>query len=147
LFSLVGLGKIMGKIDHLFVESENFVLTIAEGEISDEKFMQHITILNESEKLTKNYRGIVDCRGVSPVMTPSSETIFKAGHFDKGKSKPRKVAVLADHDLIYGLVRMYDAYTSHAEMELFKDLDEAIKWLSVEELSSKIDEFYRNKSV
>lgn len=132
----------MGRIDHLFVESENFVLTIAEGEISDEKFMEHIAILNKSEKLQENYRGIVDCRDVSPVVTPSSETIFKAGYFDKEFAKRRKVAVLANNDLIYGLVRMYDAYTSHAEMEVFQDLEEALSWLELEGLSEEIDGFY-----
>ena len=134
----------MGTIRHLFLEAENFVLTIAEGEISDEKFMEHIAILNQSEKLKENYRGIVDCRGVSPVMTPSSETIFKAGHFDGGDSKPRKVAVLAENELIYGLARMYDAYTSHAEMEVFQNIEDAIAWLSVESLQNEIDKFYSN---
>ena len=132
----------MGSVDHLFVESENFVLTIAQGQISDEKFMEHIAILNESDKLSENYRGIVDCRGVSPVATPSSETIFRAGHFDGGDSKPRKVAVLADHELIYGLARMYDAYTSHAEMEVFQNLEDALLWLGLDTLNGMIDEFY-----
>ena len=133
----------MGSVDHLFLEPENFVLTIAQGQISDEKFMEHIAILNKSDQLQENYRGIVDCRGVSPITTPSSETIFKAGHFDGGDSKPRKVAVLADHELIYGLARMYDAYTSHAEMEVFQNLNDALLWLELDGLEERIDEFYK----
>ena len=136
----------MGSIEHLFLEEENFVLTIAEGEISDEKFMKHIAILNESEKLRENYKGIVDCRNVSTVSTPSSETIFQAGHFGGGETKPRKVAVLAENELIYGLVRMYDAYTAHAEMEVFSDLDEAVEWLGVEYLNDNIEDFYKTVS-
>ena len=132
----------MGNIEHLFIEEKNFVLTVAEGEISDDKFLKHISILNESPKLRENYRGIVDCRNVSPVKTPSSEAIFKAGHFEGGSAKPRKVAVLAENELIYGLVRMYDAYTFHAEMEVFTDLESAIEWLKVDELSEEIKEFY-----
>lgn len=132
----------MGNIDHLFLESENFVLTIASGEIEDEKFLKHISILNDSPQLSDSYKGIVDCRGVSPVKTPSSEAIFKAGHINETDPKNRKVAVLASNELIYGLVRMYDAYTAHAEMEVFSSLDEAIKWLGVENLTSQITKFY-----
>ncbi|MCM8527686.1 MAG: STAS/SEC14 domain-containing protein [Lentisphaeraceae bacterium] len=135
----------MGRIEHLFLEDHNFVLTIAEGEISDEKFMKHITILNESDKLRENYRGIVDCRTVSTVATPSSDVIFKAGHFEGGSQKPRRVAVLSNNELIYGLVRMYDAYTPHAEMEVFSELSRAIEWLEVGELKDQIKEFYRSQ--
>ncbi|MCM8543087.1 MAG: STAS/SEC14 domain-containing protein [Lentisphaeraceae bacterium] len=134
----------MGKIEHLFLEDENFVLTVAEGEISDDKFMKHIAILNESEKLQSNYRGIVDCRNVSTVATPSSDSIFKAGHFEGGSEKPRKVAVLSNNELIFGLVRMYDAYTPHAEMEVFSELSRAIEWLEVQGLYEQIRDFYRS---
>lgn len=132
----------MGSIEHLFLESDNFVLTIASGEIEDEKFLKHIAILNESPQLTDGYRGIVDCRNVSPVKTPSSEAIFKAGHINETDPKNRRVAVLAVNELIYGLVRMYDAYTAHAEMEVFDNLEDAVKWLEVENLKSQIDVFY-----
>lgn len=136
----------MGRIEHLFLEKDNFVLTVAEGEISDDKFLEHIAILNESEKLHENYRGIVDCRSVSTVATPSSDTIFKAGHFEGGSEKPRKVAVLSSNELIYGLVRMYDAYTPHAEMEVFSEVSRAVEWLEAENLNDNIRSFYEDLS-
>lgn len=136
----------MGRIEHLFLEDENFVLTVAEGEISDDKFLEHIAILNKSEKLHENYRGIVDCRNVSTVATPSSDSIFKAGHFEGGDEKPRKVAVLSGSELIYGLVRMYDAYTPHAEMEVFSEVSRAVEWLAVESLNDRIRSFYEKLS-
>lgn len=136
----------MGRIEHLFIENENFVLTVAEGEIADDKFLEHIAILNESDKLHENYRGIVDCRSVSTVATPSSDSIFKAGHFDGGSEKPRKVAVLSGNELIYGLVRMYDAYTPHAEMEVFSEVSKAVEWLDAESLNGSIRGFYEKLS-
>ena len=123
----------MSKIDHYFLDDKNFVLTIASGEIRDKEFIENVSYVRSSERLSDNYTGIVDCRGVTSFKTPTSDAIFSAskGVFQKNNDKNRRLAVLSDSKLVYGLARMYEFYSRNAEVEVFRDLTSAVKWLDL----------------
>lgn len=51
------------------------------------------------------------------------------------KPKPKR-AFLVSKDVVYGMLRVYKSYRSiisHADIEIFKDRDEALKWLGVQD--------------
>ena len=123
----------MSSIEHYFLEDKNFVLTVAQGEIRDSEFIESVAFVRASDKLTDHYACIVDCRNVTSFKTPTSDAIFSAskGRFKKIEDKNRRLAVLSDSKLVYGLARMYGFYAVKAEVEIFEGLEAALEWLDL----------------
>ena len=134
----------MMSIDHYFWEDRNFVLTIASGEIRDKDFVDNVSYVRTSEKLSENYSGIVDCRGVTSFKTPTADAIFSAsrGMFSRKEEKQRRLAVLSESKLVYGLARMYELYSSKAEVEIFDTLEAALQWLGMSNDLEYIEAIY-----
>ena len=68
----------MSKIDHNFLDDKNFVLTIASGEIRDKEFIENVSYVRSSERLSDNYACIVDCREMTSFKTATADAIFSA---------------------------------------------------------------------
>lgn len=48
------------------------------------------------------------------------------------KRKPLKIAIVAPHDLAFGLFRMFTSYAGHEEINVFRNKQEACAWLRVQ---------------
>ena len=131
----------MGNIKHLFCKEENFLLTYATGVVTDDLFKDFVMTVFKSDKISEGYRALIDARTVSTQNTPTSELLFELAH-SQGGERHRKVAVVVDSDVIYGLVRMWGAYNNNADLEVFRDFEKAVKWLELESESGKITEFF-----
>ena len=136
----------MGNVDLLFIEEENVVIARASGSMTDDVFKAKITAVFESSHLSDGYKCMLDARDVSALEGPSADAIFETARFGQC-DRQRKIAVLVSNDLIYGLVRMYDAYNPNAETEIFENVEDAVKWLEVDAVYSKISEFIQKESV
>jgi hypothetical protein len=75
---------------------------------------------------------LVDCRQVTALLSPADLRTI-AAEIANITTAPvaGRCAVLAASDVVFGLVRMYEAYSEGAPVEVraFRDYDEAMAWL------------------
>lgn len=79
---------------------------------------------------------LVDLRAVDGARMSSAGLRQLAGVFEAHeKGEPGRVAIVASSDLAFGLSRMYQAFRSQSmsEIRVFRDLDEACRWLELRE--------------
>jgi hypothetical protein len=76
---------------------------------------------------------LVDCRKVKALLSPDELRLIAADVAQMSPAPaPGRCAVLAATDVVFGLVRMYEAYSegSPVEVRVFRAVDEAMAWLT-----------------
>lgn len=121
----------MGFSIHYFQEY-NFILTKITGEVDDGDLAYHVAALNQKTDGIINLKELADCREVTVVNLTTRGTTHSAG---LEKNKPgSKLAILTPegNDLVFAMARAYQMFSEdfRESVRLFRDLHEALEWLT-----------------
>ena len=134
-------------IEYNFYPEHHFILTIFYGEVNSEELDDLIDKLQEIKHDYGQMRGLtILCEKTKPKGIKASH-IMNAGERMQHVTfrKDGKNAIVAGSLLAYGLSRMYKVATDIMnldELKIYREngLDDAIKWLEVDNLNEQIQE-------
>jgi hypothetical protein len=110
----------------------DFLFTTIEGPTGYEDVKTYLDALVQEPAFRPGMPGIIDCRKVKSLF--SIMDLRKTAADAKARPQmqvPGRAAVIASSNLIYGLLRMYEVFNegNPAEIRVFREPDEAMKWL------------------
>ena len=99
------------------------VVTVGEG-------LDHEERLSNDPDFEPDFSQLFDCRGIVKIKITSDAVrlITTKSPF----SRKARRAIVADMDLVYGLARMYQMMMRDYEVNVFRDIDEACRWLGID---------------
>ena len=104
-----------------------------EGELNDEDILTHGTMLKHHPEFNPDFSEIVDFRKITRINVTVQfiNSMAKSPSLFKPSSRH---AVIAPHDLIYGIGRMYQmlAEETRPNMAVVRTLEEACKFLGID---------------
>lgn len=117
----------------IFENDGRGLLFIGEGVISGEQLIRQTEKTYASKSVCRLHYQIIDLRGVHR-MDITAEQIKTLAELDREAADRRpgiKIAIVASHDLTFGLSRIYSAYAHSPNLEarIFREMDEARAWI------------------
>jgi hypothetical protein len=109
------------------------MLFIGEGVISGEELIRQTEKSYDSEALNRLQYQIIDLRDVHR-MDITADQMRKLAELDckaAERSSGTKIAIVASHDLTFGLSRIYSAYAQSPNLQarIFRTMNEARAWI------------------
>ena len=112
--------------EHKNILKEEFI-----GDINTAELDQANASITEDKKFKKGLNFLTDLRKAHLLI--SYEELVRHVHQLPGLAISKQ-AIIANHDLEYGISRQFEALTDdrgvYTEIRIFKDIDEAAKWLN-----------------
>ena len=111
--------------------SDNILILSKEGKSTHKEFMDAFDNAMNDPSCPARVELLID--GRNDELLPTTEEIRQTSrHFATFGDKLGKRALVASSDILFGLGRMAEAIEGFQdkEMQVFKDYDEAMKWLS-----------------
>ena len=107
------------------------VFSRATGEVTDDDLMAHRAAIRSDPDFEPDFRHLVDLRGV----TKMSITADGLGRLLPGSfcGPGARRALVALRDVDYGMARMHQMAAGPTEKRVFRDMDEALRWLGLED--------------
>lgn len=129
-----------------YFQDHNFLLTRLSDEISDAMFNQHTSDFEMETRDLHDVRELADCRTVSDLTEITSNGVIQNAESAAHRPDFRLAILINDSALHYGLVRMFQTFSAeHRQaIEIFKDLREALSWLSYDDEEIEKLETYVN---
>jgi hypothetical protein len=110
------------------------VNTTIEGRVSTDELIEKLTGFLNRPDFTQGLNGLADLR-YSDMDTKAIdvERVAKLMVDYREKIGPSKTAVVVSRKVIFGMTRMFQAFSeqSSIEVEIFEDIDEARRWLGI----------------
>ena len=107
---------------------DNMILIVLDGVVNDRELLEAQTDLFDNPAFQGELPRLVDATGVTEMRLSAAMVRHLArSAYDRGLR--RSALVANDMDVVYGLMRMYTAYTGDAEVEVFRDREAALEWL------------------
>ena len=104
----------------------------ASGRITLAELRAHFIAQTTDPLFCATYDAVVDYRSVSEFLTPEELRRFAAALPEWLSRVPSRRALVADHDVVYGMFRMLEAFTSESPVTLrvFRRIEDARGWLA-----------------
>jgi hypothetical protein len=114
------------------------VLSRAWGVLTDYDLLAHARAVAADPRFAPHFNQLGDLREVTEFQV-SSATIWQAVRLNPFGAGARRAAVVGS-DLVYAMARMYQMMRVHSldEMEVFRELDQALHWLGLAEASTEL---------
>lgn len=121
----------------IFKDIELIILTVS-GPANLKEVFDMLKRLQSDADFSISYNALWDATGRTVPFTSEEirELVHHVGIY-KGDKRPKR-AFLVSKDVIYGMLRVYESFRSsisHADIEIFKDRNEALKWLGLQDHS------------
>lgn len=122
----------MGISRHFF-KQHNFIVTKFWGKIDNDDLMGHVIEFNKESKGLSNLKELADCREITDLELLSVENITKIAGGEKYKDDSiLAILIPEESELLYGMARVYQTFaaTHRKSVEIFRDLKQALDWLT-----------------
>ncbi len=124
-------------IHYRFVERWGIVVTTVEGEVTAEDLAQHAEALAKDPR-ARSSDELADLTHVTGGPAPT-EAVRRMGEQLRETDTNRrggKFALVAPADAAFGMARLYQVHREHADIQIrvFRGLEDALRWLGIEEL-------------
>jgi hypothetical protein len=91
--------------------------------------LSHEARLSNDPDFEPDFSQLVDCRNVTKAKL-TRETIQLIAQKNPSSLQAKR-ATVADRDIIYGLARMYQLLKGDAQIQVFRDMEAARRWLGL----------------
>jgi hypothetical protein len=112
--------------------SGKLVLTHVEGAVTVADVRAYLGAVRSDPAYRAGMSTLIDCRNVTTLLSSEELRIIAADiqHLTTSRARGR-CAILAPSEAGFGLLRMYEAYSEGAPVEVraFRERDEAMEWL------------------
>jgi hypothetical protein len=112
-------------VQYFIDRKARLVTTVFSGIFTDSDIWHLIDLLRKDPEYDPDFDELIDCRAV--VENRVSAATLSAV---RSSPKPRR-AVVASSDKNYGIGRMFQALQTNQQIEVFRTLEEARKWLGL----------------
>jgi hypothetical protein len=117
-------------VKYRVLPAANLVHTVWSGVVTLEDAVRHNDGLRSDPDFSPSMRQLSDARGVESRV--SGEGVRGLARHSAFGAESRRAIVVSD-DTIFGVSRMYEAQAASAgEVQIFRDIDEALAWLGVD---------------
>lgn len=106
------------------------VIIVGRGVVTESEMRSGAAALKSDPRLRPDMRILVDFAAVTSLELPTEATIRYAGKATPHVSNQTRLAIVAATELIYGLMRAYQAFSTAGQIEIFKERPAALKWLN-----------------
>lgn len=118
--------------------ARSLVLSRGWGPLTNADLTQYLRLLADDSRFRSGFNQLCDLRDVTEMRVGTSgiRQIVSLNPFVAGSRR----AVVVASDVAFGMARMYQILTdaSPDELEVFRDLDEALRWLGVADVKAEI---------
>jgi hypothetical protein len=119
-----------------FDADQNVLLVTIDGHVQDEDLLKYARIAAGNAAMPPDHDVLVDMRGTESLGDVQAQTLRQVANlFTRTDAAPEqsRVALVAPHDVGYGLSRMYQAFRSDSpiEVRVFREMREARAWLGL----------------
>jgi hypothetical protein len=127
-------------IEHRIDRERRLVIATGRGTLTHDELMGYQRTVWSSPEVA-GFNELADMRAVQHFGPASPEQMLElarfAAHMDAGATAT-KFAIVASHDVAYGLGRMFQAFRglesqSRKQVAVFRTMEEALRWLGLEE--------------
>lgn len=119
-------------------ESRSLILSRAWGVLTDQELRTHLTAFSNDPRFRPNFHQLADFREVTDLAVTSSGVRYLAREspFTGGSRR----ALVVSSDAAFGLGRMFQILDDESapEVEVFRDLDDALAWLGLTEAKAAL---------
>ena len=125
-------------------------VSIHTGSVTDQEFLESYRALFESPDYDLGFGRLVDLRRTDS-STRSGEALRTIASYVKGRyanvTLTPKTAVVAPHDVSFGLARMYEAFSRFVpgDVVVFRSADAALAWLGIS--AERVPEVQRSENL
>jgi hypothetical protein len=114
------------------------VLSRAWGVLTDHDLLAHTRAVAADPRFAPHFNQLADLRDVTEFQVATS-TIWEIARLNPYGAGARRAAVVRS-DLVYAMARMYQMMRAQSldEMEVFRELDQALHWLGLAEASTEL---------
>lgn len=120
--------------------NRQIVFSAFKGEISYNLVLEHMQALKENPDFSPHFNQLVNFSGVTTVLVTAEEVRLLA---EKEVFSPRsRRAAVAPTELIFGMLRMFEAYRNLAgetNIMISRSLEEAMQWVQIEDVPAFMD--------
>ena len=109
-------------------DSQKAVFCHGTGTVTAKDIIAVLREINDQEFRGRSYSRLWDLREVSSLQISPAEATKIAHEADKNEELPKEAVVTAS-DLHFGLTRMAQGQTLGTDVKMFRDMEEAKKWL------------------
>jgi len=118
--------------------ARSLVLSRGWGPLTSADLTQYARLLADDPRFRPDFCQLCDLREVTEVRVGASgiREVAALNPFGAGARR----AVVVGSDVVFGLARMYQMLTESSpdEVEIFRDLDEALRWLGVADAKAEL---------
>ena len=114
-------------VSHHIEPTEECIYVTLEGAITDDDFIQGQLAIFRDTLFDGRYCRLIDATGVTQ-FTVGAQAIRRVARVAVEKGV-RRIALAAESDLVFAMMRMYEGYAGEAECRVFRDRDQALAWL------------------
>jgi hypothetical protein len=107
---------------------DDMILIVLQGVVNDRELVEAQTDLFQNASFAGHLPRLVDATGVT-AMHFSADVVRHVALSAYRRGLRRAALVTNNTDLVFGLMRMYENYSSDANVEVFHDRPLAIQWL------------------
>jgi hypothetical protein len=107
---------------------DHMILVVLQGIVNDRELLQAQTDLFDNPSFVGHLPRLVDATSVT-AMHFSADVVRHVALSAYERGLRRAALVSNNSDLVFGLMRMYTAYTDDAQVEVFRDVVTALEWL------------------
>ena len=123
---------------YIIEAARSLVLSRGWGVLTGDELIRHARTLASDPAFKPHYNQLCDMRDVTEIRAAAAAIRELASLNPFGVGSRRALAVMTD--VVFGMARMYQILTetSPDEFEVFRDLDQALKWPGVSEAKAEL---------
>ena len=125
-------------ISYTIDSTRQLVRTTATGILTDRDVLTHKKVLAADPRFRPGMRELSDVRGVTDLRVTSAgvHAMVAADAAHTVQSGAHQLAIVAGHDVVFGMARMYQTLTEStvSKVAVFRSQEDAIEWLGLDGL-------------
>ncbi len=123
-----------------YLKANIFVLTKICGEVNDYNLREHIIAFKEETKGMSRLRELADCRGIENLENLTVSGTTRNAQIVDNRPDYLSALLVNDSTLLYGMARSFQMFfeESRKEVKIFKDIDDALDWLAIDDQEKEI---------
>ena len=124
------------------------MFTKISGEVNDQNLRQHVVDLNRETEGIYDLRELADCRDIQDMRHLSAQGTADCAQIENKRPNSLLALLVSESSLLFGMARAYQAFSQdrRKDAQIFKNLDDALVWLSSDEKEIEILKDFINKT-
>ena len=134
-------------LEYDIIENKRLVIAKGSGTLSRHEIVNHFDTLSKDPRYKAPMKKLVDFRNVDRFTLSMDDEKKLSAHKSsyEGIFRNERCAIVSSKDIIYGMSRVHEAlmFESKIDINVFRDIHEAIKWIDIKLTESEISSSFK----